>query len=314
MIMPRERLRIRARAGWSVRRQGFTLVELLVAIAIIAVLIALLIPAVQKVREGAHLIQCQNNLKQISLAAHDYHDIYRCFPAAMNYPEMTGWPDARDPNNYYGLKVALFPFIEMGNLKSKLRLDIPNNQNVNCVGPDSLGATVVPILICPSDSAFPPGYVEQSGNNYFGLTSYGGCSGRSMETIIAFQSLMDGIFFLNSSVTINDITDGTSTTLFFGERSRLNLVETNISVALGGWAWSGQRSAEDNSMNSSEPIEGVQLHDSNQFGSQHSGGRIANFSFADGSVRTLANDIAIDVFQELSTRAGGEVIDPSVFD
>jgi prepilin-type processing-associated H-X9-DG protein len=286
---------------------------LLVVIAIIAVLIALLIPAIQRVREAANLVQCKNNLKQISLAAHAYHDMYHYFPAALNYPEMTGWPDARDPNNYYGLHVALFPFLEMGDLKSKLTLDVPNNQNINCVGPDALGATVVPTLICPTDSAFPPGYVAQSGNNYYGLTSYGGCAGRSMATIIAFQSLMDGVFFLNSAVALKDITDGTSTTLFLGERSRLNLVETNISVALGGWAWSGPHSAEDNSMNSSEPIEGVLLHDLNQFGSQHSGGRIANFSFADGSVRSLSSDIAIDVFQELSTRSGGESVDPSVF-
>src|SRR5262249_31396284 len=99
-----------------------------------------------------------------------------------------------------------------------------------------------------------------------------------------------------------------------GERSRLNLVETNISVALGGWAWAGPRSAEDHTMNTSVPMEGLQLHDMNQFGSQHSSGRTSNFSFADGSVRSLSSDIAINVFQELSTRAGGETIDPSVLD
>jgi len=219
------------------KRQGLTLIELLVVVAIIAVLIALLIPAVQRVRAAAALTQCKNNLKQISLAAHGYHNIYKHFPAALNYPRLTGWPNAPDPHKYYGLHVALFPFYEMGNLQSQLMLTIPSNQNVNCVGPNSLGATVLPILICPADNAFPPGYVAASGNLYFGLSSYGGCAGRSMATIIAFQSLMDGIFFLNSSIKITDISDGTSNTLFFGERSQLNLVETNISVALGGWAW-----------------------------------------------------------------------------
>jgi prepilin-type processing-associated H-X9-DG protein len=95
----------------------------------------------------------------------------------------------------------------------------------------------------------------------------------------------------------------------FGERSRMNLQVTGTSQALGGWAWGNHYAQEDNTMNTSEPIEGIDLHDLNQFGSQHSGGALANFAFADGSVRSISKTINIVIFQRLSTRAGGEVID-----
>src|SRR5262249_50650964 len=156
----------------------------------------------------------------------------------------------------------------------------------NCLGPNSVGAQVIKILVCPSDSAMPrPPVGVYSGQYYFGLTSYGGCSGTSATTTNGDQSLQNGLFYMNSTVPVADITDGTSNPLMFGERSRKNLPATSSSQALGGWAWVNAFAQEDNTMNTSEPIEGVQLHDLNQFGSQHSGGSIANFAFADGSVK-----------------------------
>src|SRR5207245_1781018 len=104
------------------------------------------------------------------------------------------------------------------------------------------------------------------------------------------------------------ITDGTSSTLFFGERSRLNLQVTSSSEALGGWAWVNQFAQEDNTMNTSAPVEGIQLHTLDQFGSQHTGGAIANFAFADASVHTLRASVSIIVLQRLSTRAGGKAL------
>jgi prepilin-type N-terminal cleavage/methylation domain-containing protein/prepilin-type processing-associated H-X9-DG protein len=297
------------------KRRGFTLIELLVVIAIIAILIGLLLPAVQKVREAAARTQCLNNLKQIGLAAHNFHDTYKRLPAAINIPgeEAFGWPKAPDPNKWYGLHMALFPYYEQDNLRKNVVDNVANPHNVNCNGPNSVGAQIVIILICPSDAAMPTPAIGQFNNLYFGLTSYGGCSGTSATTTNGLQSLQNGLFYMNSSVRIGDIKDGTSNTLMFGERSRRNLQVTSSSQALGGWAWANFFAQEDNTMNSSALIEGIQFHTLDQFGSQHSGGIISNFCFADGSVKSLSKDLSIVIFQRLSSRAGGEVVDPNQY-
>ena len=119
----------------------------------------------------------------------------------------------------------------------------------------------------------------------------------------------NGVFFMNSRITLGSITDGPSNTLLFGERSRQNLPATTSSEALGGWAWANSYAQEDNTMNTSEPMAGVLMHDLNQFGSQHSGGAIANFAFADGSVRAISKEISIVNYQRLSARNDGTVVD-----
>jgi prepilin-type N-terminal cleavage/methylation domain-containing protein/prepilin-type processing-associated H-X9-DG protein len=297
-------------------RHGFTLIELLVVIAIIAILIALLVPAVQKVRDAAAKLQCQNNLKQISLAAHNYHGARGRFPPAVNLPgeQLFGWPPAPDANKWYALFNALLPYVEQSQIKGMVIDNIPNPHGVNCAGPTSVGASIVPIFICPADTAMPMPAIGQYGNLYFGLNSYGGCSGTSATTTIGTQSLQNGIFYMNSSTRIADILDGTSNTLFFGERARLNLPPTSTSQALGGWAWVNIYAQEDNTMDTSEPMEGVRQHDLNQFGSQHGGGSISNFAFADGSVRSLSVTISIVHFQRLATRSAGDVFDASQLD
>jgi prepilin-type N-terminal cleavage/methylation domain-containing protein/prepilin-type processing-associated H-X9-DG protein len=297
------------------RRRGFTLIELLVVIAIIAILIGLLVPAVQKVRDAAARTQCFNNLKQIALAAHNFHGDYLRFPPAVNIPgeEAFGWPAAPDPNKWYGLHMALFPYYEQDNLRKNMVDNVPNPHFVNCVGATSVGAQVVKFLSCPADGAFPPTYQGHYTTLTFGLTSYGGCSGTSATTTAGNQSLKNGIFYMNSTVRFLEISDGTSNTLFFGERSRRNLAVTSSSESLGGWAWANFFAQEDNTMNTSEPMEGLLPHDLNQFGSQHTGGQVSNFAFADGSVKSLPKGINIIVFQRLSTRAGGEAVDASAY-
>jgi prepilin-type N-terminal cleavage/methylation domain-containing protein/prepilin-type processing-associated H-X9-DG protein len=295
-------------------RRGFTLIELLVVIAIIAILIGLLVPAVQKVRDAAARSQCQNNLKQIALAAHNFHGTYKRFPSAVNIPgqEKFGWPLAPDETRYYALFQALMPYVEQDNLRKNLIDNVPNPHYQNCNGPNSVGAQVVNIFICPSDTGMPNPPVGQYQTYYFGLNSYGGCSGTSATDTSGRNMLQNGIFYMNSSVKIQGIIDGTSNTLLFGERSRLNLPATSTSQSLSGWAWCNQFAQEDNTMNSSEPMEGILVHDLNQFGSQHAGGQISNFALADGSVRALSKSLDIITFQKISTRAGGEVFDESL--
>jgi prepilin-type N-terminal cleavage/methylation domain-containing protein/prepilin-type processing-associated H-X9-DG protein len=298
------------------KRKGFTLIELLVVIAIIAILIGLLVPAVQKVRDSAARTQCLNNLKQLGIASHAYHDTYKKFPPAVNLPgeDKFGWPAAPYQNKWFSLHMALLPFIEQNNLRRNAVDNVPNPHYKNCNGEGSVGAQMITILVCPADSAMPDPAVGQYGIYFFGLTSYGGCSGTSATTTNGTASLKNGIFFMNSSVRLIQIRDGTSNTLMFGERSRLNLPATSSSQALGGWAWVNFYAQEDNTMNTSRPIEGINVHDLNQFGSQHSDGVISNFTFADGSVRSLSATISIVPLQRLSTRAGGEVVDASQYE
>src|SRR5437016_5512017 len=121
-------------------RRAFTLIELLVVIAIIGVLIGLLLPAVQKVREAANRISCFNNLKQIGLASLEYHDVYNAFPMAANYD--------RDPN-YGSPFVPLLPFLEQQNLYTQFYAN-----PIDYDGKGSPGATPLRILVCPSDTGF----------------------------------------------------------------------------------------------------------------------------------------------------------------
>ncbi len=297
------------------RRPAFTLIELLVVIAIIAVLVGLLLPAVQKIRETAARLQCQSNLKQIALAAHNYHDAFERFPPAVNIPgeENFGWPAAPDKARWYGLHMALFSYYEQDNLGKNMIDNVIDPQYKNCKGANSVGAQVVKILICPSDGAMPIPAVGHYEVYTFGLSSYGGCSGTSATTITGSKSLQDGVFYMNSSVRITDVADGASNTLLFGERSRMNLTASSSAESVGGWAWANYFAQEDNTMNASGPMEGLLAHDVNPFGSQHSGGQSANFAFADGSIKSLQKGINFVTFQRLAARNDGQVIDASQY-
>jgi prepilin-type N-terminal cleavage/methylation domain-containing protein len=315
------------------RRKGFTLIELLVVIAIIAILIGLLLPAVQKVREAAARAQCANNLKQIALATYNFENVYHRFPPGLHYPgAVAGYPAAWDLNpggqagKYYGLMLALFPYLEQDNIYKQW--DFTSTYANNTTTGTSAGAVAIATLICPSESweaLAPPagpyaalGVGEYSGH-FFGLTSYGGCSGTSATTPAnqAPAMLQNGIFNINSKVRVIDITDGTSNTLFFGERSRMNLLTTSSSQALGGYAWANEFALEDNTMNTNSGlINGTMAtvpHGTDDFGSQHSAGAGANFALADGSIRFISNTIMAVNYQRLSARADGNVVDPSEY-
>jgi prepilin-type N-terminal cleavage/methylation domain-containing protein/prepilin-type processing-associated H-X9-DG protein len=315
------------------KRKGFTLIELLVVIAIIAILIGLLLPAVQKVREAAARMQCSNNLKQLGLAAHTHHDAYKRFPPGINLPISTQ-SGAVFPTNtlvtsgkigqppvagqFFSWIEALFPFMEQDNLYRNLNLTQREFANTN--GPNSFGAQIVPILLCPSDPLDNQVSTFVSGGTtfYFGLNSYG-ANGGTRAWFVSSMTI-DGMFYINSKVKIPGITDGTSNTLLFGERYHNDPAYTAIST-LGGWAWANFDAGQDYLFSTPVPVNfllppgtktGSPLFPEDDrvcaFGSGHTGG--ANFCFTDGSVRflTLTSNADLPLLQALSTRAGGEVV------
>jgi prepilin-type N-terminal cleavage/methylation domain-containing protein/prepilin-type processing-associated H-X9-DG protein len=315
------------------RRHGFTLIELLVVIAIIAILIGLLVPAVQKVREAAARIQCSNNLHQLAVAAHNHHDTFQRLPAGVNIPVSTqsgalfptnimytsgklSQPPV--PGQFISWMEALLPFVEQDNLYKSLNLT--QREFANCNGPNSPGATVVKTYLCPSD-LLPPGNVTTytSGGNtyYFGMNSYGANGGTYPWYLDYPAYSTDGVFWINSSVRLTDITDGTSNTFFFGERFHKDPNWQGIST-LGGWAWANYSAPQDYILGTRVPVNymvppgssGFAVTDrrTSAFGSGHTTG--ANFSMADGSVRFFADasTSSLPMLQALSTRQGGEVV------
>jgi prepilin-type N-terminal cleavage/methylation domain-containing protein/prepilin-type processing-associated H-X9-DG protein len=304
------------------RRNAFTLIELLVVIAIIAILIGLLLPAVQKVREAAARSKCQNNLKQVALSCHNFHTEYQRLPSAINIPGATGgWPIAPATDKWFSVHEALMPYNEANAVYSQLILTAAGNEHVNCVAGTwgaiqvAPGAVGLKYLICPSDPAIPDPPQETYSGMLMGLSSYAGNAGVYSTTVTGTNRNKsgNGPFYINSSTRLTDIADGTAFTLLWGERSRLNLAGTP-GQAYGAWAWVELASIEDQTLNTSNVMEGTLAHDQNQYGSVHNGGQGANFAFADGSVKFLLKSISqASVFQPLSTIAGGETIDPTAY-
>jgi prepilin-type N-terminal cleavage/methylation domain-containing protein/prepilin-type processing-associated H-X9-DG protein len=311
-------------------RRGFTLIELLVVIAIIAVLVGLLVPAVQKVREAANRMSCSNNLKQIALAAHHHHDATGKFPTGARFPIDVGGRPALGTT----LWVELLPFFEQDNLYKKW--DYNDNRNNVTEGTAATTAQVIRILLCPSDP-LEPVFLLTSANappwsrGYYGLSTYGGNAGRRSVSTASSPRTLDGIFFNDSRVRLADITDGASNTFLFGECysvdpefDRLHSAlwpGTNPLHAWRRWGWVVSPGAG-TAVTLSTPVlinyrvpPGGDLSTLQDrvcaFGSGHLGG--ANFAFADGSVRFLSERTSLETLQALSTRAGGEVISDGDF-
>jgi prepilin-type N-terminal cleavage/methylation domain-containing protein/prepilin-type processing-associated H-X9-DG protein len=320
------------------RRQGFTLIELLVVIAIIAILIALLLPAVQKVREAAARSQCTNSLKQIALAAHNYHGVNEHFPGAIYlYP---GPFSNGPPPQGYTVFVSLLPFLEQQNLFQTWNFSAPllNGQQTTAT-PNPPAATVLRVLTCPSDPIPQnprPAAIPLPGTYLWGITSYGGNGGSQSYP----SATNDGMFFavgpgttpVLSPVRIADVTDGLSNTLLFGERYHVDpnfdalvspvpsSLSTDLMAGYGWWGSPGPEAPADVTESAFVPLNylvpsplpsGVTSQQAVNmricaWGSGHTNG--ANFSLGDGSVRFIANTIAQQTLQWLSTRAGGEVL------
>jgi prepilin-type N-terminal cleavage/methylation domain-containing protein len=207
--------------------RGFTLIELLVVIAIIAVLVALLLPAVQQAREAARRSQCKNNLKQLGLALHNYHDVYNQFPSLGGG---TGWTGGRTGNwGRLGGLVWMLPFLDQAPLYSQIsgqRTEIPIGETAPvtfpAMGPEpwdwgySPWQASLPILRCPSDRY--AGFVPQSKTNYVFCVGDGiaNNNGNPQEW---WTNDPRGMFYLHSKLGVQDCTDGSSNTIAMSERA-----------------------------------------------------------------------------------------------
>ncbi|MFO0864585.1 MAG: DUF1559 domain-containing protein [Gemmataceae bacterium] len=277
-------------------RRGFTLIELLVVIAIIAVLIALLVPAVQKVRDAAARAQCQNNLKQIGLALHAYHDTYKSFPAG-----------AQSGGNISFL-VHILPFVEQANLFKAASLtanyDAAPNTNIN--------TALVPVYQCPSATVTESTFVTGKTSHYYavlgpkGTNPTSGAGYAETNTAASHGSTADqGILCINAKRRFADVTDGTSNTLMVGEISQPNA--NCYRVWTRGWDGNASFSAKNvvDAINAT-PYNGSNNFNSVSFGSAHTNG--ANFLLGDGSIRFVNTGITLNVYLSAASRNGGETL------
>ncbi len=288
------------------RRRGFTLIELLVVIAIIAILIALLVPAVQKVRGAASRLQCVNNLKQMGLGLHQFHDTYKKLPAAHTTNQGTSFnPPAPFDNSYYISWMArILPYIEQTAVYRMI------NWNVSPFWQHPINETMIPIYQCPADGR--TSLVAMYGSEKVALTEYMAVNGTD-------QLAFDGVIYVNSRVNLLGITDGTSNTLMVGERP------PSIDLVYGWWfAGSGQYpyfGATDVCLGSNEIIDvntktrdvfrDGQLVDPGNihrwhYWSLHEAG--TQFALADGSVRFISYTVGQNVLNAAATRQGAETL------
>jgi prepilin-type N-terminal cleavage/methylation domain-containing protein len=280
-------------------RRAFTLIELLIVIAIIAILIGLLLPAVQKVREAANRTKCQNNLKQIGLALHLHHDNVGHFPQAYDKAQPWQTPDNANRRSWMTL---ILPYIEQ---ESVLRLGFNGYQGI-----------VVKIYGCPSDPL--EGRLGVFGNLPSGaLTDYLAVDGSQYvpgpSQPLGIRLATDGVIYGGSKTRVPDITDGVSNTLVVGERPPAS------STSWGWWTWGPYDSALAVRVGVPDPHGvvcplpqvyragrvGVEC-DAAHYWSLHPGG--ANWVLGDGSVRLLPYS-AVNVITKLATRAGAEHVD-----
>jgi prepilin-type N-terminal cleavage/methylation domain-containing protein/prepilin-type processing-associated H-X9-DG protein len=298
------------------QRKAFTLVELLVVIAIIGILIALLLPAVQAAREAARRMSCTNNMKQIGLGLHMYHDTFKMLPAGWRgFDPISGRP------HWFGLpgwawSASILPYMEQTAVyDSLIHFDRPITDPVN----DEVRVAEIRIFRCPTDIGertfdLPGGGPSVGGGGTFPIQIATGNYIGAFGTI-DFHDVCDpsspefngcqgnGTFFLNRQVRFADIRDGLSSTLVVGERSSKLAPSTWVGVVTGGWhavaRVAGLAAFPPNS-------EVDEEHYSHNFSSFHPNG--TNFLLGDGSVRLIAETIAEETFHALSTRNAGDVV------
>jgi len=310
-------------------RAGFTLIELLVVIAVITILIALLLPAVQQAREAARRTQCKNNLKQIGLACHNFHDTYNRFPAGYFGAPHTAQLQASElaENQWTGVLPQLLPQLEQNNIYNQISIwkgvdRRPDPMNPGSLLPETaffddnqtfaIGQAKLSVFRCPSDTeeatkgVAPIMHTYEVGSSLGGVTIYSfdppnvtlgptnylGVAGALGDLTIPFFAADKGIFGSRTKYKIRDVTDGTSNTLMFGEATGSS--EFNF-------AWIGC-----GIMPEAYGLSTTSVQNWFQFESFHPG--IVQFALADGSVRAISKNIDKTTFTRLAAMSDGKIV------
>ncbi|WP_417389321.1 DUF1559 domain-containing protein [Gimesia sp.] len=308
-------------------RKGFTLIELLVVIAIIAILIALLLPAVQQAREAARRNSCKNNLKQIGLALHNYHDSFTSLP-----PGSIVWYNGSRYNGHgWTWHASILPYLDQGNLYDAIQGPDSSGMGAESGGVNSTkqqlaGQTVLSVFWCPSqpDVTYGAQKNDYSPSNYNGnmgtLIGYSGdnCYGGSVTDAAGMTAPngcmnADGVFFISSNVAFRDITDGLSNTILVSE-----VIDSGGDTEMLGGYGSDRKHCFSNGADGNPPTEMTEYliaaenndpingYAEEAAGSYHTGG--AQFVFGDGRVRFLSENMDMALYRALSTRAKRETL------